>query len=84
LSESSVDHRLVTSTTGFLRLLPEPREDVLVDPDSDSRFAGLRENRATLGAAEVVLFFHHFCSMYCFFSLRVAGRAEINRIRSLR
>jgi hypothetical protein len=59
LAKSGINHGLVVTAPGCVHLIPEPFQDIAVDPDGDLGFSGLRRNDwATSSPAEIVAVFH--------------------------
>jgi hypothetical protein len=80
----SVQHRLVVSAAGIVRLITEPLHDDGVQPDGDPGLSFLDwNNRPTLRLRKIVFAPHHR-SPYSFRSRGVALRAEMRRTESPR
>src|SRR5262249_26777824 len=59
LSQSVVDQALIVAAASPIHLPPEPIQNVIVDPDGNSRLAlGHGHHRSASGAAEVIFTFH--------------------------
>src|SRR5436305_10341233 len=85
LTQGVVDERLVTTPTSRMHLLPKPVDHLFVEADGDPCFSsGNRYHSASLTLGEVVFLLHCRLPSYCLRSLRVAGLAEISRIRGPR
>lgn len=58
-AESIVDEGLVAAAAGCLDALSEEVQEVVVEPDGDTRLAGLDgDDRAATAATEIVVFAH--------------------------
>jgi len=61
LAQGFVDQRLVVAAAGFVDLMTEPVENIVIEPDGDPGFPlGNREHRAALAFAEIVFTLHWF------------------------
>lgn len=68
LAKCGINHGLVVTAPGCVHLIPEPLQDIVVDPDGDLGFSGLRRNDwATSSPAEIVTVFH---LVFTFFHIR--------------
>src|SRR6266498_1576565 len=58
-AQRRIDERLIAAASGLVNLLSKPLEDIVVDPDGDSRLARRgAKNSAAPAILEVVLFLH--------------------------
>ncbi len=85
VAEGLVYKRLVIAAAHFMDLFTEMIEDLVVQPDRYSGLAGFRWYHGSSPAfAEIVFAFHELCFSYWARSCRVARRAEMILMRSLR
>ena len=85
LTQGVVDEGLVAASTSGVHLLPKPIDHVVVEAYGDPGLsAGDRNHSAPPTLPKVVFLLHLRLPSYCRRSLRVAGLAEISRMRGPR